>query len=125
MPKDAELHYLFEEKIDYFELSFYPNTLDLIGIHINLLFKKTYTDPSILNKFDNISTKLVLAPGSPSKVDSEELTSVWLVNEVGMCFRIKPLDVDFDDNSEIIGATALILDISSLNHNKKLIKNGF
>ena len=124
-PKNTELHYLFEEKIDYFELSFDPNTLELIAIHINILFKKVYTDPNVYNKFFKMSTKLVLALGSPIKVDSEKLEFIWLGNKVGMSFRLKPLDIDFDDNGEIIGSTSLILDISSLNQSRKLIKNGF
>jgi len=124
--QDKELGYFFNNKIDFFELTFDKNE-GLISIQIVIVIKKPYTDSSVSKKFKSIANKLVIALGNPSKVKVDSMELLWFGNKVGMSLKIESESLYYDDNGEIKGLTSLKFYVVSYDRveKEKEIKKGF
>lgn len=122
---DKDLGYFFEDKIDFFELTFDKSSKELIAIKVVLLINKPYTEPSAINKFKNIADKLITVLGNPDKTMKEILGLVWFGNKISMSFTFNPEKMDIDKDGNTIGLTSLKLIIFSNNEAKNNINKGF
>ncbi|WP_320815621.1 hypothetical protein [Flavobacterium sp.] len=122
---DENLGYFFDDKVDYFELTFDRTTKKLISISVVLLIKKPYSDPSVLKKYKEINSKLIIALGSPSSVGEKTISLSWFGNNVMMSFSLNSEQIKFDEDANAIGLTSLKFLIMSKKNIKENVKKGF
>lgn len=122
---DKELGYFFNNKIDFFELTFDKKTKELITIQVVVVINKPYTDPSVYKKYFSIADKLVLALGTASSSNQKEMSILWLGSKLGMGLTLKSESLDFDDNGKIKGIASIKFSVVSLNKKEEQIKKGF
>lgn len=122
---DADLGYFFDNRIDFFELTFDKATKELIMMKVVVMYKKPFSDSSVLEKFKEISKKLIVVVGKPSKVLDNELSMMWFGERVGMSFLCKPRSIDYDEDGNVIGITTFELVYLTKDAFKKVTNKGF
>lgn len=122
---DPDLGYLFDEKIDVFELEFDKQSKDLQKFRVNIVIKKPYTDPEVFRRFKSICDKLISVLGKPDRDMKDEMGFIWKGNKVLMGFLMHPEQMKFNDEGKTVGLTTLTLMFASIEGLKEKTSKGF
>ncbi len=122
---DSDLGYLFNEKIDYFELEFDGISRALNVIRINVVIKKPYTDPEVFERYKAIGDNLKFALGKPNKILEDVFGFMWYGEKVAMALILNPQEMKLDENHKTVGLTNITLTFSLINNIKANATNGF
>lgn len=124
-PDEEELKYLFDEKIDVFELHFDKNDRKLVMIKAHVIIDKPYVDPMVIKKYKEINDNFISVLGNPNKVSKKSYTTGWFGNKVAMLFKLSPNELKLDDNANTIGSTEFVLTFLEINRFNKKLDEGF
>ena len=122
---DDELGYFFDNKIDLFELTFDRKTKELIILRAVVIIKKPYSDPTVFNKYKDVTERLIYALGNPNKVSENGLSMNWYGNNTIMSLLLTPEQLDLDDEANITGLTTLKFVVLSPEAIAKNVEKGF
>ena len=122
---DSNLGYLFNDKIDVFELEFDKDSKELKIIRIYIAIQKPYTDPEVFERFKAINEKLISVLGKADRAMTDLMGFMWFGNKVAMGIMLKAEEMKYDTISKIIGSTSIILTFSSIENIKEGTKKGF
>jgi hypothetical protein len=123
---DMDLGYLFDNKINFFELTFSKDTERLIIIKAMIYIQKPYIDPTVLGTWKSINDKLIIALDQPDYSRMEgELAMEWRGNKTVMATNLKPEKLAFDEDGNTIGISSIAFVIFNLDKVVKSVNKGF
>jgi len=124
-PTKADLEYLFDEKIEAFELHFTKKEKKLVVIKIHILINKPYVDPVIIRKYKEINDNFISVLGNPNQVSKESLMTGWFGYETAMMFQLSPNELKLNENGDTIGSSEFILSFVDLKEHNDNVEKGF
>jgi hypothetical protein len=123
---DEDLGDLFDNKIDFFELTFDKLTKKLIILRAVIIIKKPWPEPSVFSKFKSINEKLMHTLGSPDKSNQDDgLSFMWIGDKTAMGLLLSPEKLDLDDEQNIVGLTSIKFVVLSIDFIEKNANKGF
>lgn len=124
---DSELGYLFDDKIDYFQLFFTRDTKKLAYIQAVVLVHLPFTNTKVLDKFDDYRKSFSSVLGTHNDVIKDHIVGVvWYGKTVAMSLTMDAEKMDLDENGNPTGITSYSLSFYNSDYlNQKSVSEGF
>jgi len=122
---DPDLGYLFDEKIDIFELGFDRTSKKLKSLKIVIYIKEPYYNPIVFEKFIKIYENIISVLGKPLGSMKDVRGFYWEGEKVAMALFTKAEELKLNDDGEVIGLSAIYLSFVSINSIINEAEKGF